>query len=164
MPTSKPRVHVTLSPEVHATVAKLAELQSSSMSSVVAELVTEMSPVLLRVGQAIEHARKLEAEAIPAYVSSLDQAQASLEPLLVALMAQLDPSQAPAGDGVGDHARQGVGAASAPPPVPSADPRALTGGSVSRKPLKTNKPKSTPLPPPNTPQTPPSSPPRKRSA
>ena len=146
MPTAKPRVHVTLPPDVHATIAKLAKLQHSSMSSVVAELVIEMAPILLRVSEAIEHAEKMQAEAVPKYVESLDRAQGVLEPLLATLLDQLGSLSPPASDGDGDTARQGGGDAQAAFPASPPDPQPITWGSALQNPLINNKSTSSPSP------------------
>ena len=48
MPTSKPRIAITLEPRVYETVERLAQLQGKSRGSVVAELVSSIHEPLMR--------------------------------------------------------------------------------------------------------------------
>ena len=48
MPTSKPRIAITLDPRVYATIERLAQLQGKSRGSVVADLVTSIHEPLMR--------------------------------------------------------------------------------------------------------------------
>ena len=48
MPTSKPRIAITLDPRVYATIERLAQLQRKSRGAVVAELVTSIHEPLMR--------------------------------------------------------------------------------------------------------------------
>jgi hypothetical protein len=58
MPTNKPRVMVTLDPAVYETLSRFAELQGSSRSRVVAELLESIHPPLQRTVAMLDAARE----------------------------------------------------------------------------------------------------------
>lgn len=63
MPTSNPRIQVTLSPSLDALVTRLAELQRVSKSSVLRELLETAEPQLTQVVALMEAASKAQMEA-----------------------------------------------------------------------------------------------------
>jgi hypothetical protein len=56
MPTIKPRVQVTLEPEVHAVIERLAHLQGRTRGAVIADLLDSVAPALTRTVALIEAA------------------------------------------------------------------------------------------------------------
>lgn len=56
MPTLKPRVQVTLEPETHAVIDRLATLQGRTRGSVIAEFLDSIAPSLTRTVALIEAA------------------------------------------------------------------------------------------------------------
>lgn len=58
MATVKPRVSVTLEPEMYAALKELAALNGESLSSVIGELIDAVAPTVLRV---VEAGRQFEA-------------------------------------------------------------------------------------------------------
>lgn len=56
MPTLKPRVQVTLEPETHAVIERLAELQGRTRGAVIADLLESVSPSLTRTVALLEAA------------------------------------------------------------------------------------------------------------
>lgn len=61
MPTSKPRIAVSLEPAQYETLRALAAMQGRSMSAVVAELIDATHPVFERLVALLAHARSEEA-------------------------------------------------------------------------------------------------------
>jgi hypothetical protein len=57
VPTAKPRITITLDPQVHATIERLAQLQGRSRGSVVAELLESAHPPLMRTVALLEAAK-----------------------------------------------------------------------------------------------------------
>jgi hypothetical protein len=62
MPTSKPRIAVTLPQETFDVLARLAELQNRSRGSIVADLLVEITPPLSRTVALLEAAFSAPAE------------------------------------------------------------------------------------------------------
>lgn len=56
MPTAKPRVQVTLEPETHAVIERLARLQGRTRGSIIAELLDSIAPTLTRTVALLEAA------------------------------------------------------------------------------------------------------------
>lgn len=56
MPTIKPRVQVTLEPETHAVVERLAQLQGRTRGAIIAELLDSIAPTLTRTVALLEAA------------------------------------------------------------------------------------------------------------
>ena len=56
MPTLKPRVQVTLEPETHRVIERLAELQGRTRGAVIADLLESVSPSLTRTVALLEAA------------------------------------------------------------------------------------------------------------
>lgn len=56
MPTLKPRVQVTLEPQTHEVIERLAHLQGRSRGAVIAELLDSVAPVLAKTVALLEAA------------------------------------------------------------------------------------------------------------
>jgi hypothetical protein len=56
MPTLKPRVQVTLEPQTHAVIERLAELQGRTRGAVIADLLDSITPVMARTVALLEAA------------------------------------------------------------------------------------------------------------
>lgn len=72
MPTNKPRVMVTLSHNVHATIARMAEIQGVSKSSIIADLMEAVHPPLMRTVAMLEAARDAPDEVKRGLVQTLE--------------------------------------------------------------------------------------------
>lgn len=57
MPTAKPRVQVTLEPEVHDVIDRFARLQGRTRGAVIAELINEIAPSIARTIALLEAAQ-----------------------------------------------------------------------------------------------------------
>jgi hypothetical protein len=90
MATLKPRITVTLEPEVYSTIKGLAEAQSLSMSALVSEFLTMVNPVQQRVLKAIKKAQDLDAKSKSNMVTSLELGEAQLTQMLGPLMDLFD--------------------------------------------------------------------------
>lgn len=90
MSTTKPRITITLEPKHHQVLQRLAGHQGQSMSSIVAELVESVVPVLERVCEAIETAKQAQAGVRENLVRVAEESEKALMPHLQATMAQLD--------------------------------------------------------------------------
>ncbi len=56
MPTLKPRVQVTLEPQTHAVIERLAQLQGRTRGAIIAELLDSIAPTLTRTVALLEAA------------------------------------------------------------------------------------------------------------
>jgi len=91
--TKKPRITVTLTPEVHALLKRMSELTRGSQSSFVGDLLSQCSPVLSRMVEVLEAAEKMRGEAlrVPDEIKAgLDQAQSQLESQLGLVLDVVD--------------------------------------------------------------------------
>lgn len=132
MPTTKPRIGVTLPQEHYDVLARLARLQGVSMSSIVADLVAEMAPILGRVCEAVELAARAQVSVRDNIRKAAADAEASLLPHAEAVRAQyeafsaqlsqlaLDLSEKPPAGAGARRRRRGA--------APEADPRPVITG------------------------------------
>ncbi|MBE7504653.1 MAG: ribbon-helix-helix protein, CopG family [Verrucomicrobiales bacterium] len=90
MPTSNPRVNVTLSPKLDALVADLARHQRISKSQVLRELLDAAEPALQRAVILMDAASKAMPEVRAGLSRSLEGAQAEAEGILSGLLSELD--------------------------------------------------------------------------
>lgn len=88
MPTTKPRVQVTLEPETHAVIERLANLQGKTRGAVIAEMLDSIVPAITRT------------------VTLLEAAAAAPETLKDNLRAVVEGAQADLSDASGDSAKQ----------------------------------------------------------
>ncbi len=63
MATSKPRVNVTLEPEVYELLKRLSRLNGESMSKIIGDFLDSVTPVLARVADVLETAANVQDEA-----------------------------------------------------------------------------------------------------
>lgn len=98
MPTLNPRITVTLAPEVHAVMKRLAKLAGNSQSAIIGDLLHSALPVFDRMVQALEAAEVLKQEGMKApqaIKDSLDRAQTKMEAQLDIFMGELDGGMRP---------------------------------------------------------------------
>lgn len=134
MPTSNPRVNVTLSPSLHRLVSDLARMQRMSKAQVLREMLEASEPVLqqvaamMKAAEDMSHAAKAKvADDLGAALKSVEkkadkamQLAAGITSDLVA-QAEAIKGRRPARRGAAVPTRSGVGAAPARPrtPLPS---------------------------------------------
>jgi hypothetical protein len=104
MATAKPRITVTLEPDVYETIRGLSEAQGCTMSGLVSEFLTMVNPVQQRVLQAVKKAQSLNVESKANMVSSLEASEAQLTQMLGPLLALMDHL----GEGQPPHSNTGV--------------------------------------------------------
>jgi uncharacterized protein (DUF1778 family) len=90
MSTTRPRLTITLTDEIHDTLGKLADLQRRSMSSIVLEFLELIQPVNAKVLSAMDRARSIQAESKTDLINQLTAAQDLAEETILPLMALLD--------------------------------------------------------------------------
>lgn len=90
MPTIKPRLAIILDPNRHELIKRLAKLQGVSASSLVADLVETVAPVLERVCVAIESAQAASASVKTNLRRVSLEAEAAMMPHALAAMDQFD--------------------------------------------------------------------------
>lgn len=82
MPTVKPRLNVALSGRTYAAVKSLADAAGVSMSSIVAEHVDAVAPVLERTAQLLVLGKRAQRERLSVVREIVNQAQETMEPLV----------------------------------------------------------------------------------
>jgi predicted DNA-binding protein len=120
MPTSKPRITVTLSERQHAVLRSLSKNSGQSMSAYIAEFLELALPTLERMAatmQALAQSRDGDMQRVR---EQLDEAQRVFEPVAMAAVAQadmfLERVQLAAGAG-GAGATNAAAAGTSPPPT-----------------------------------------------
>lgn len=90
MPTSNPRITITLTPAVAAVLREMSTLAGNSQSAIVGELLETSLPVFERVVQALRAAVTIRDSAKTEIADGLERAQAKLEAQLPILMGEMD--------------------------------------------------------------------------
>lgn len=132
MPTIKPRINLTVSPELYALVSDLSQLEGRSRSAIICDVLEAAMLPLQAVRDVLRRASSIKGEELAALEARLVQAQEGLQPVvedLFKLMSKPLPST-PAEDTTGDLFE-----------APGGDfyPHLLIGGSEFDNPLKNNK-------------------------
>lgn len=90
MATDKPRITITLEPDQHVVLRRLAGLQGGSMSRIVSELLAEVTPVLERVCESLELAKRAQAGVRANLRRVAEEAEEDLRPLAEIARNQFD--------------------------------------------------------------------------
>lgn len=90
MATDKPRITISLEPDHHDILKRLSSLQNAPMSSIITDLLREVMPMLGKAVEALESAKKLDADARANFRRSAEEAEEELRPLAEASKDQLD--------------------------------------------------------------------------
>lgn len=146
MPTTNPRLSITMTPQELAVLNRYAKASGTPRATLVAELIKSAIPQLQEAAELIEMAnaapRKIKQDLVDNLANATADAMGFLQPfnatyhtVLNSLHSELSREQASASRGVsgmpGMRQRpQSVGGASRGPEGPS-DPHLLTGGSKS---------------------------------
>lgn len=90
MPTTKPRIQVSVKPSQYALLQRLAKLQGRSMASVICELFDQMEPVYERVAVVMQAAVRAQESMKEGLRESTEQAERDIAPFVAQAMGQLD--------------------------------------------------------------------------
>lgn len=90
MATEKPRITITLEPNEHAVLQRLAQLQGRSMSGILREFMGEVLPILEKVADALEIAQRASSDARAKFVKAAADAEEELRPLAEFTKNQFD--------------------------------------------------------------------------
>lgn len=90
MATDKPRITITLEPDQHETLERLAKLQQRPMSAIIRELIGEVVPILARVADALEVAQRASSDLRANFVKAAADAEAELRPIAEFARSQFD--------------------------------------------------------------------------
>lgn len=90
MPTTNPRINVTVSPSLDLLVARLAEHQNLSKSQVLRELLETAEPALQRVVALMDAAQQASSEVRTGLARSLERAQDQCEDALYGVLGRLE--------------------------------------------------------------------------
>lgn len=121
MPAKNPRLTLTLPSELDASIAELAKLREVSRASVAVEFLQSAQPIIDRVVTVMRALKSAEQSTVDDYVSSLEDAERTLAPLLAAALGQLEVP----GDGNPPSCNTGV---TPPSPNPNKSDEHNTGG------------------------------------
>ena len=90
MPTSKPRIAITLEPRVYETIERLAQLQRKSRGSVVAELVTSIHEPLMRTVALLDAAQQAPEDVKAGLRGVIEGVESQLVGTVGGTLAQMD--------------------------------------------------------------------------
>lgn len=90
MSTNKPRLTLTLEPDVAAQVERLARLQGCPKSRVLTELLEGIGPMLSKVADTLELAMKVQKSAKAGLARAVEETEAELQPMLAAVISAYD--------------------------------------------------------------------------
>ena len=82
MPTRTPRIQVTLSEDAYRIVTRLAELQRSHRSTIIAEVVNDLAPVLGQLMDTLEAAARIRQENIQGVRNASQEAVERMQDLV----------------------------------------------------------------------------------
>jgi len=80
--TKTPRIQVTLSEDAYRVVTRLADLQQSNRSRIIAELVNDLTPVMSQLLETMEAASRVRQENVQGVRDASMEALERLQPLL----------------------------------------------------------------------------------
>jgi hypothetical protein len=95
MPTSNPRISVTLQPALAAILRELSALSGNSQSALIAELLEQSTPILERVVTVLRAASTIKGQANAEIAASLEAAQTRLETQLGLQLGEFDEGTRP---------------------------------------------------------------------
>jgi uncharacterized protein (DUF1778 family) len=128
MPTTKPRITITLTEHQHALLQTLAGYQKESMSSIIVDLLETAVPVLERIAVVMKAASEAPQEMLDGLRGSLERAEANVLNQMQEHMGQLDIFLAEASGGVGGaRALPAPSVASSPSPTTKRPPTTNRG-------------------------------------
>lgn len=143
MPTKKPRVTLTLDPNVYQTITRLADLQGRTRSAVVGELLDGIHPPLMRTVALLEAAKEAPGQVRDGLRQTIEDMERELQESLGGTVAQVDwltGQMRGEGSGGGEEkrsapARRRLGPDWVPDPhvVTRGSHRGSSGGSTGRK-------------------------------
>src|SRR5882672_5482786 len=113
MPTSNPRLTITLDPSISACLRRLSEVTGNSQSKLIAELLEGSVPVFERVIATIEAAKSASDEIRGKLAADMQAAQGRVEAQMGFALDEFDGAAAPlleAVEAVKRRARKGTGA------------------------------------------------------
>lgn len=90
MPTVKPRINITVTPERYELLKRLAAHQGTSMSGLVSETMEMMYPVMERVCVVLEAAKQAQESSKEGLRQTIAKAEAELLPMLYQAVGQFD--------------------------------------------------------------------------
>jgi hypothetical protein len=139
MPTSNPRIIVTVSPSLDALVDRLARLQRVSKSQVLRELLEAAEPALQRAAALMDAASTATSEVLSKLAADLDRAQSDAEAVRDVQLARADAMTADlVAEAEAIRGRRPVSAQRAPAGV-SGSPRSPKNPPVSNRGVKSTK-------------------------
>jgi len=121
MATKKPRITVTLEPQVYEVLTRLSELQGGSMSGIVSDLLHSVAPVFERTCYVLQLADSATSGMNDDIRASMERSEAKVQAMMDDAMGQLDifamdltrASKAASGNGGADCAAGGASVAGA---------------------------------------------------
>lgn len=95
MPTHNPRLTITLEPTQAALLREMAVLTKQSQSSLVSDLLKELTPAWSKMREVLLAAEAVKESLNETFVKDMDEAQARVEKQLGLCLDELDGLQAP---------------------------------------------------------------------
>ncbi len=90
MPTHKPRLQITLPPDLYETFRRLAAFERRPMAKVITELLVEIAPILQATVAALDQVQKAKGNPATALATAVTRMQGAVEQLAERATGQLD--------------------------------------------------------------------------
>ena len=90
MATTKPRITITLNQRTYEVIKAIGELGGQPMSAFVSEMLDSALPTLERMAATFQAVKTAQTAERGKFLSSLDRAQAALEPAVMEAVGQFD--------------------------------------------------------------------------
>ncbi len=90
MATTKPRITITLNEKSYAVLKAISECSGQPMSTFVTEMLDSARPTLERMAATFQTIKRAQDAERARFLESVDEAQAALEPVVMATLGQFD--------------------------------------------------------------------------
>ena len=90
MPTQKPRLAISLPPELYETIRRFAAYEGRAMASVITGLLVEIGPMLQSTVAALDQVQKAKGAPAAALATAISRMQGTVEQLADRATGQLD--------------------------------------------------------------------------
>lgn len=138
---SSKRIQVTVSNRAYSALRALSVVSGESMSSIVADHMEAVAPVLERTSQLIAIGKRAQGERVEGVKRIVEHAQAALDPLVAQAVATLETSWDELQAEVAGGTRAVRAKRAGRDPEPARPPPSNHGGQVAPKRLKTKGPR-----------------------
>ena len=90
LPSNKPRINLTLEPELYDLITELAELREVSRSAIVVDMLDAAEPTMRRLLTTLRAFMSAQEQSQQEFLANLEEAERVLSPMVAAALDQLE--------------------------------------------------------------------------